>query len=176
MNNYFYLSQLTNLLSGVGKSSILVRYFENKWEEGPVQNLSSELPTTKEITVGDHKINLLIWGMLDFLVCFHCGLVNRQSVSNNLSHSFVDTGGQERFRTITSSFYQGSHGILIVYDLTQQETWANVSRWVMEANRYAPEAAKILVGNKLDLEGTMSFHSFLFSDRLFFPLFYFLSI
>jgi len=112
--------------SGVGKSSVLVRYFENKWEEGAVQNLSSELPTTKEVTVDNHKINLLIW----------------------------DTGGQERFRTITSSFYQGSHGILIVYDLTQQETWANVSRWVMEANRYAPEAAKILVGNKLDLAGS----------------------
>eukprot|EP01126_Amoeba_proteus_P067001 TRINITY_DN97_c0_g2_i1.p1 TRINITY_DN97_c0_g2~~TRINITY_DN97_c0_g2_i1.p1 ORF type:complete len:131 (-),score=10.77 TRINITY_DN97_c0_g2_i1:213-605(-) len=67
------------------------------------------------------------------------------------SYQIWDTGGQERFRTITSSFYQGAHGVIVLYDITNQETWASVQKWVQEVDRYAPEAAKVLVGNKSDL-------------------------
>ena len=64
-----------------------------------------------------------------------------------------DTAGQERFRTITSSYYRGAHGIIIVYDITDRESFDNVKQWLNEIDRYACENVnKLLVGNKSDLE------------------------
>lgn len=63
-----------------------------------------------------------------------------------------DTAGQERFRTITSSYYRGAHGIIVVYDVTDQESFNNVKQWLHEIDRYACENVnKLLVGNKSDL-------------------------
>lgn len=63
-----------------------------------------------------------------------------------------DTAGQERFRTITSSYYRGAHGIIVVYDVTDQDTFTNVKQWLNEIDRYACEGVnKLLVGNKSDL-------------------------
>lgn len=63
-----------------------------------------------------------------------------------------DTAGQERFRTITSSYYRGAHGIIVVYDCTDQESFNNVKQWLEEIERYACDNVnKLLVGNKSDL-------------------------
>lgn len=63
-----------------------------------------------------------------------------------------DTAGQERFRTITSSYYRGAHGIIVVYDCTDQESFNNVKQWLEEIDRYACDNVnKLLVGNKCDL-------------------------
>lgn len=62
-----------------------------------------------------------------------------------------DTAGQERFRTITSSYYRGAHGIIVVYDCTDQETFSNLKQWLEEIDRYACDNVnKLLVGNKND--------------------------
>jgi Ras-related protein Rab-1A len=64
-----------------------------------------------------------------------------------------DTAGQERFRTITSSYYRGAHGIIIVYDVTDKESFQNIQHWLQEIDKYANEGVmKLLVGNKSDLQ------------------------
>lgn len=73
---------------------------------------------------------------------------------HNEIDSFVkwDTAGQERFRTITSSYYRGAHGIIVVYDVTDIESYENVKQWMHEIDRFASEGVhKLLVGNKSDL-------------------------
>jgi Ras-related protein Rab-1A len=63
-----------------------------------------------------------------------------------------DTAGQERFRTITANFFRGSHAIVVVYDVTNAESFRNVSQWLEEVKKYAPTDVKlILLGNKIDL-------------------------
>lgn len=63
-----------------------------------------------------------------------------------------DTAGQERFRTITSAYYRGADGIIMVYDVTCSESFDHVEEWLSEVDRYANEnTSKLLVGNKADL-------------------------
>ncbi|KAH0558893.1 GTP-binding protein of the rab [Trichoglossum hirsutum] len=63
-----------------------------------------------------------------------------------------DTAGQERFRTITSSYYRGAHGICVVFDVTDMDSFNNVKQWLQEIDRYATEGVnKLLVGNKSDM-------------------------
>jgi Ras-related protein Rab-1A len=62
-----------------------------------------------------------------------------------------DTAGQERFRTITSAYYRGADGIIMVFDVTSTESFDHVNDWLKEVNRYAaPGTVKLLVGNKCD--------------------------
>merc|ERR1711920_1214180 len=63
-----------------------------------------------------------------------------------------DTAGQERFRTITSAYYRGAHGVILVYDITNNETFSHVQDWLDEVHKAAGESVtKLVVGNKADL-------------------------
>uniref|UniRef100_A0A8C6XSS5 Ras-related protein Rab-35 n=1 Tax=Naja naja TaxID=35670 RepID=A0A8C6XSS5_NAJNA len=61
-----------------------------------------------------------------------------------------DTAGQERFRTITSTYYRNTHGVIIVYDVTNAESFVNVKRWLHEIGQNCDNVCKILVGNKCE--------------------------
>lgn len=64
-----------------------------------------------------------------------------------------DTAGQERFNSITSAYYRGAKGIVLVYDITKQETFDDLPKWMKMIDKYASEDAELLlVGNKLDCE------------------------
>ncbi|CEO95247.1 hypothetical protein PBRA_004013 [Plasmodiophora brassicae] len=66
-----------------------------------------------------------------------------------------DTAGQERFRTLTSAYYRGAQGIVLVYDVTRRQTFQNIQEWIKEVDLYTTtdSIVKMLVGNKIDLEG-----------------------
>ncbi|KAK6779500.1 hypothetical protein RDI58_021684 [Solanum bulbocastanum] len=111
--------------SGVGKSSLLVSFISNA-----VDDLASTIGVDfkiKTLTVSGKKLKLTIW----------------------------DTAGQERFRTLTSSYYRGAQGIILVYDVTRRETFTNLSDvWAKEVELYSnnQDCVKMLVGNKVDRE------------------------
>ena len=65
----------------------------------------------------------------------------------------MDTGGQERFRNINSSYYRGVHGIMLVYDITDLQSFKDLNSWLIEIEKNAPRKVNIiLIGNKCDLE------------------------
>nr|ABR27273.1 Rab A61 [Nyctotherus ovalis] len=110
--------------SGVGKSCLLMRYAENTFTENFFNTIGVDFKI-KTTTLDSKIIKLQIW----------------------------DTAGQERFRTLTSSYYRGAHGILIVYDVTDQDSFECVKNWVSEVDRLANDTVcRILIGNKCDRE------------------------
>lgn len=111
--------------SGVGKSSLLLRFTSDSFEDlSPTIGVDFKV---KMVTIGGKKLKLAIW----------------------------DTAGQERFRTLTSSYYRGAQGIIMVYDVTRRDTFTNLRDvWAREIDLYSTnqDCIKMLVGNKVDKE------------------------
>jgi Ras-related protein Rab-1A len=61
-----------------------------------------------------------------------------------------DTAGQERFKTITSAYYRGADGVILVFDKTSQQSFVDIPNWLQEINKYSEHSSRILVGNKDD--------------------------
>ena len=124
-NNYDLLYKI--IIIGdtcVGKSNILSRYLKNEFKEDSKSTVGVELGT-KFLKIKGTGAKVQIW----------------------------DTAGQERYRSITSSYYKGSHGCFIVYDITNEISFDNVEKWYEQAQKEASkDVSVILVGNKCDLE------------------------
>ena len=69
----------------------------------------------------------------------------------NIKLQVWDTAGQERFRTITQTYYKGAMGIILAYDCSDENSFANVKNWIKQIEAHAnPNVVKVLIGNKCD--------------------------
>jgi len=110
--------------SGVGKSNLLSRFTRNEFNLDSKSTIGVEF-ATRSITVDSKTIKAQIW----------------------------DTAGQERYRAITSAYYRGAVGALLVYDIAKKQTFEDVERWLKELRDHADSNIVILlVGNKSDLK------------------------
>jgi Ras-related protein Rab-8A len=109
--------------SGVGKSCLLLRFAEDSYTPSFITTIGIDFKI-RTIELEGKKIKLQIW----------------------------DTAGQERFRTITTAYYRGAMGILLVYDVTDEKTFNNIRNWIRNIEKHATESVnKILIGNKCDM-------------------------
>ncbi|OQR87613.1 Rab8 family GTPase [Achlya hypogyna] len=110
--------------SGVGKSCLLMRYSDDSFTSSFITTIGIDFKV-KTIDVDGKRVKLQIW----------------------------DTAGQERFRTITTAYYRGAMGILLVYDVTDDHSFQNVRNWMRQIQQHAsPNVNKILIGNKCDVD------------------------
>lgn len=86
-------------------------------------------------------------------LCFFVLRLNNSLKYTKNSWHFRDTAGQERFRTITTAYYRGAMGIMLVYDITNEKSFENIKNWIrnIEENASA-DVEKMLLGNKCELE------------------------
>ena len=110
--------------SCVGKSNILLKYLKNEFDPNSRATVGVEFGT-KNIFLNNKKIKIQIW----------------------------DTAGEERYRSITSAYYKGAKGALIVYDITKKSSFNNIDKWISDLKLNGDKNICIIIlGNKSDLE------------------------
>ena len=110
--------------SNVGKSSLFLRFVDDIWNDTFVPTIGVDFKI-KTFEIDSKKIKMQIW----------------------------DTAGQERFKNIIASYYRGAHGILLLYDVTDKDSFKNLSNWLIEIEKNASKnVLRLLIGNKCDLE------------------------
>lgn len=110
--------------SGVGKSSLLYRYTDHDWNPHYIATIGVDFKVLTFERRGK-IVKLQLW----------------------------DTAGQDRFRSITQSYYRGSHAVMLVFDVTNRESFDNVRQWVADVRRFGgDQLPMVLVGNKCDCD------------------------
>uniref|UniRef100_A0A7S2TPC8 Uncharacterized protein n=1 Tax=Lotharella oceanica TaxID=641309 RepID=A0A7S2TPC8_9EUKA len=116
--------------AGVGKTALLLRFADDQF-------LGDYMPTVgvdfryRKFDVDGKRVKLQIW----------------------------DTAGQERFRTMTASYYRGAHGVVLVYDITNRESFEHVQGWMKSVDKYGREGViRMVIGNKCDRESERQVH------------------
>ena len=108
------------------QSSMLIRFTDDAFDEHIQSTIGVDFKV-KHLELNNKRIKLTVW----------------------------DTAGQERFRTLTSSYYRGAQGVVMVYDVTRRDSFDNLDQWLKEVKLYSPNngegVVKLLVGNKMDL-------------------------
>ncbi|XP_022869515.1 ras-related protein RAB1BV-like isoform X4 [Olea europaea var. sylvestris] len=133
--DYDYLIKLLLIGdSGVGKSCLLLRFSDGSFTTSFITTIGIDFKI-RTIELDGKRIKLQIW----------------------------DTAGQERFRTITTAYYRGAMGILLVYDVTDESSFNNIRNWIRNIEQHASDNVnKILVGNKADMDESKRMVSTLF--------------
>lgn len=109
--------------SGVGKTSLMHQYVSQKFDNRYKATIGADF-LAKDIEINGQGVMLQIW----------------------------DTAGQERFQSLGSAFYRGADACILVYDVTQQESFAHVGSWLEEFSIQAGKRDSVLIGNKTDME------------------------
>lgn len=110
--------------SAVGKTSLIMRFCEDKFDSKFVTSLGVDF-TWKEVVRNQRKLMVQVW----------------------------DTAGQEKFRSITPAYYRTAMGVVITYDVTSRTSFDQIGFWIKSLAQYGdPQVQRILVGNKSDLE------------------------
>ena len=111
--------------SGVGKTCILRRFVENKFLKNHLATIGIDFKT-KTLIINKQEIKLKIW----------------------------DTAGQERFRNITTQYYKGADGIVLIYDVTDDASYEKIRDWMEQilSNTKREDIGLVLLGNKCDME------------------------
>ncbi|KAJ8454539.1 hypothetical protein ONZ51_g4375 [Trametes cubensis] len=145
-SEYDYLFKLLLIGdSGVGKSCLLLRFADDTYTESYISTIGVDFKI-RTIELEGKTVKLQIVSIIPSIIS------HSANAFASPPYGIWDTAGQERFRTITSSYYRGAHGIIVVYDVTDNDTFTNVKQWLQEIDRYASEGVnKLLVGNKSDL-------------------------
>lgn len=108
--------------TGVGKSCLLLRFAEDSFTPSFITTIGIDFKI-KLTNIHDKRVKLQIW----------------------------DTAGQERFRTITTAYYRGAMGIILVYDVTDEDSFTSISNWMHQIQIHASENVNmLLIGNKCD--------------------------
>lgn len=111
---------------GVGKTSILIRYMSKKFPDKITSTIGASFFNSK-IIIEDYKVKLQVW----------------------------DTAGHERFKAMAPMFYRNSNAAIVVFDITQKQTFEEVRQWVSELTQKIEDTIVIsVVGNKVDLAST----------------------
>ncbi|KAM6294219.1 ras-related protein Rab-13 [Aegotheles albertisi] len=112
--------------SGVGKSCLVTRFAGGGFGGSYIATIGIDFKT-RTVDIDGKKIKLQVW----------------------------DTAGQERFKTITTAYYRGAVGIILVYDITDEKSFQNIQGWMKTIKENAPAGVeRLLIGNKCDMEGT----------------------
>ncbi len=124
-NDYDYLVKCLVIGdSGTGKSSLMMRFTDDVFNTGYISTIGVDFKI-KTMDFRDKTIKFQIW----------------------------DTAGQDRFRTITASYYRGSNAVLLCYDITDKNTFRNIHKWLEEVKKFTVgNPLLILCGTKVDLE------------------------
>ena len=110
--------------SSVGKTNIMSKYLKDQFMEFSKSTIGVEF-SSKTFNVQGHKIKAQIW----------------------------DTAGQEKYRSMTSTYYKGSKGAFVIYDITRKETFESVDNWINDLKlKGDPNIIVFIIGNKNDLE------------------------
>ncbi|XP_069088776.1 ras-related protein Rab-3B [Pleurodeles waltl] len=123
--NFDYMFKLLIIgNSSVGKTSFLFRYADDTFTPAFVSTVGIDFKV-KTVYRNDKRVKLQIW----------------------------DTAGQERYRTITTAYYRGAMGFILMYDITNEESFTSVQDWATQIKTYSWDNAQvILVGNKCDMD------------------------
>lgn len=110
--------------TGAGKTSLLTRFAEDTFNNFFIPTIGVDF-RTRDITIDGEQVKLHLW----------------------------DTAGQEKFRSITKSYFRGSNGILVVFDLSKRKSFDETKFWIQNAKEILGDTADmLLIGNKCDLE------------------------
>lgn len=114
--------------SSVGKSNILTRYADNEFIDDPMATIGVDV-RFKNIIIRDSVVKLQMW----------------------------DTSGQERFKSIMPAYYRGADFVIYVYNINDVKSFDNIGMWIKDVEKIIPNVQKQIVGNKSDLERSVSY-------------------